>query len=129
MRQADRTDPTVSLARAVWRILRRRTRLADPRISYKELAVTLREAADEFDFVTARSRQLYAALCVVGAACRRLGLPCLAALVVRADSRRPGAAYFDGAAPRGEQVAAWRDEVEAVRASSYPSEPPGREAS
>ena len=77
------------LAEAVWRVLRRRTPLADPRITYKELALALREASADWDFVTARSPQLYAALCEVGAACRRLGLPCLAALVVRADTRRP----------------------------------------
>src|SRR5262249_13642706 len=99
--------------------------LADPRITYKELPRALREASDAFDFVPARSPQLYAALWEVGSACRRLGLPCLPALVVRADTRRPGAAYFDGAAPRGEQVAAWRAEVEAVRAAVYPDRPPG----
>jgi hypothetical protein len=120
MGRADRTDPDGALARAVWRVLRRRTGLTDPRITYKELALALRELSGAFEFVTARSPQLYAALCAVGAACRRLGLPCLAALVVRADSRRPGDAYFDGSAPRGEQVAAWRDEVEAVRAANYP---------
>jgi len=125
MRRAGQTDQTASLARAVWRVLRRRTQLADPRITYKELALALRDASDAFDWVTARSRPLYAALDVVGAGCRRLGLPCLAALVVRADSRRPGAAYFAGTASRGEQLAAWRAEVEAVRAARYPPAPPG----
>jgi hypothetical protein len=124
MEQGGRIGLTRRLAKAVWGILRRRTSLADPRITYKELALALREASDDFDFVTARSPQLYAALNEVGSACRRLALPCLAALVVRADTRRPGAAYFDGAAPHGEQVLAWREEVEAVRAADYPPRPP-----
>ncbi len=113
--------PMSALATAVWQVLRTRGALVDPRISYKELAIQLRELSDEFEHVTQRSPQLYAALCEVGDECRRLRLPCLAALVVRADTRRPGDAYFAGVeGHRGEQIAAWREEVEAVRAARYP---------
>jgi hypothetical protein len=112
------------LAKAIYEILRRRTSLPEPRITYAELAGQLRDFAEEFEQVHHRNRQLYAALWEVGDECHRLGLPCLPALVVRADTRRPGEAYFEGkcsgAVFRGEQVAAWREEVEAVRHTRYP---------
>lgn len=111
------------LAEAVYAILRVRTRLPDPRITYAELATQLRDVSEEFEYVTHRSRQLYAALGEVGDGCRRLRLPSLPALVVRADTRRPGEAYFAGtgsAVFKGERVAAWRREVDAVRGVIYP---------
>ena len=115
------------LAEAVYDILRRRTATAEPRITYAELARRLRDAADDFEHVTHRSQQLYAALCEVGDECRRLRLPLLPALVVRADTRRPGDAYYEGtcggAVYKGEKVAAWRRELEAVKHADYP--PPG----
>jgi hypothetical protein len=118
------------LAEAVYDVLRSRPGRADPRITYAELARSLREASDTFAHVTHRSRELYAALGEVADACRRLGLPCLAALVVRADSRRPGEAYFQGTSGeglhRGEKVAAWRQELEAVGRAVYPPRAEGR---
>ena len=112
------------LAEAVYAILRGRAPLADPRITYAELARRLRDASDDFDTITHRSQQLYAALCEVGDECRRLRLPLLPALVVRADTRRPGDAYYEGACGgavyKGEKVAAWRSELEAVRTADYP---------
>src|SRR5690242_8370969 len=111
------------LAEAVYEILRSRPGMPEPRISYAELGRRLRDVSDDFEYVTHRSRELYAALGEVAGECRRLGLPCLAALVVRADSGRPGAAYFQGMADAqhtGERVAAWRDEVEAVKQATYP---------
>ena len=57
----------------------------------------------------------------IGEQRRRLDLPLLPALVVRADSRKPGAAYFETDSPRGEQLEEWRREVEAVKAATYPS--------
>src|SRR5262245_19311653 len=108
------------LAAAVYDILRRRTTLADPRITYAELAARLRDWSEEFEYAHHRNRELYTALDEVGAACRRLKLPPLPALVVRADTGRPGAAYFDGAAFRDEQVTAWRRDLEAVQQARYP---------
>jgi hypothetical protein len=112
------------LAEAVYAILRRRAPLAEPRITYGELARQLRELSDEFEFIHHRSQQLYAVLGEVGDECRRLNLPSLPALVVRADSRRPGEAYFAGTCGamvyKGEKVSAWRREVEAVRRAKYP---------
>jgi hypothetical protein len=112
------------LAEAVYALLRLRTAQPDPRLTYSQLSEQLRETAEEFAYVNRRSRELYAALAEVGAECRRLRLPPLPALVVRADTRRPGAAYFEGGCSglvyRGDEIAAWREEVEAVKRTTYP---------
>jgi hypothetical protein len=112
------------LAHAVYEILRVRTSRPEPRITYAELAEQLREISEEFADIHHRNRQLYVALGEVGAECRRRGLPSLPALVVRADTKRPGAAYYEGADSRslyrGEKVAAWRRELEAVKRTTYP---------
>src|SRR5437763_722869 len=115
------------LAEAIYEILRRRTAQEDPRITYARLAETLREMSDGFEYVHHRNRELYAALGEVGQECRRRRLPPLPALVVRADTGRPGAAYFagkcSGVVYRGEQVSAWRRELEAVKQATYPRRP------
>jgi hypothetical protein len=112
------------LASAIYEILRRRANLSEPRITYKELAQQLREQSEEFEAIYQRSQALYVALGEVGRACRGLRLPSLPALVVRADTRRPGEAYFagkcSGAVFRGEKIAAWRKEVDAIKRSKYP---------
>src|SRR5689334_22553522 len=112
------------LADAIYDILRTRTGQPDPRLSYAELAARLRDHSDAFEAVNHRSRQLYSALGEVADECRRLQLPSLAALVVRADTRRPGDAYYESTSPtllyRGEQVNEWRQELDAVKRSAYP---------
>jgi hypothetical protein len=112
------------LSEAVYEILRSQASKPEPRITYKELAERLRDTSDEFVHVTHRSPQLYASLWDVGRECRRLRLPVLPALVVRADTRRPGDAYFEGPGSRllykGEKVAAWQRELEAVKGAKYP---------
>jgi hypothetical protein len=109
------------LARAIYRILRRRVRLAEPRVTYKDLAEQLRDQADDFEHIHHRGRELYAALGEIGRECRRLKLPPLPALVVRADTKRPGEAYYSGGFYKGERIAAWRKDLEAVRRASYPA--------
>jgi len=113
------------LAEAIYDILRRRTTKADPRITYAELAEALRDVAAQFEHMHHRNRELYVALGEVGNACGRLGLPPLPALVVRADSRRPGDAYYTGKCSRlvyrGDRIAAWRDDLEAVKQARYPA--------
>jgi hypothetical protein len=113
------------LAEAIYEILRRRTVLPDPRITYAELAGQLRDLSGEFEHTHHRNRELYAALTEVGRECRRLRLPPLPALVVRADTGRPGAAYYErkctGVVYRGEKIAAWRRDLEAVKGARYPS--------
>ncbi|HLW64905.1 MAG TPA: hypothetical protein VKS79_06250 [Gemmataceae bacterium] len=110
------------LAAAIYGLLRRRVRLPDPRITYGELARELRDRAEAFEHITHRSQELYAALCEVGAECRRLGLAPLPALVVRADTRRPGDAYYEGMPwkYRGQRIAAWQRDLDAVRHAKYP---------
>jgi hypothetical protein len=75
-----------------------------------------------FEYVHHRNQQLYAALEEVGIECRRLKLPPLPALVVRADTMRPGDAYYSGmpSAYRGERISAWRQDLEAVKGAVYP---------
>jgi hypothetical protein len=113
------------LGLAIYRILRQRIGQPDPRITYKELACVLRDGSEVFEHLTHRSHELYAALWEVGDACRHLALPPLPALVVRADTRRPGDAYFAGSplAHRGERTAAWQRDLDAVCQSTYPEGP------
>jgi hypothetical protein len=113
------------LAEAVYEILRLRTALTEPRITYAELARALRDTEETFETITHRSRELYAALDEIGRECRRLRLPPLPALVVRADTKRPGDAYYSppssATATRGERIAAWREDLEAVKGTVYPA--------
>src|SRR5438876_1007749 len=110
------------LAHAIYQSLRQRIGQADPRITYKELACLLRDGSPAFEHLTHRSRELYTALWEVGDVCRHLALPPLPALVVRADTRRPGDAYFAGSplAHRGERTAAWLRDLDAVCRATYP---------
>jgi hypothetical protein len=120
------------LAEAVYEILRLRVAQPDPRITYAELARQLRDVAEEFEYVHHRNRELYLSLTEVGQECRRRQLPPLPALVVRADSGRPGAAYFEGRCRgighRGEQVAEWKRDLEAVKGATYTSRSQRRRA-
>jgi hypothetical protein len=112
------------LADTVYDILRQRTRLAEGRITYAQLAEQLRDACDDFFHIHHRSRQLYAALGEVGRECRRLKLPPLPALVVRADTHRPGEAYYAGRCLgtryQGEKVKSWQRDLESVMQARYP---------
>jgi hypothetical protein len=112
------------LAKAAYEILRLRLMRAEPRITYAQLAEQLRDASEEFEHIFHRSQELYAALGEVGRECRRLRLPPLPALVVRADTKRPGAAYYagkcSGTVSKGDQVAAWQRDLEMVKCSTYP---------
>jgi hypothetical protein len=112
------------LAKATYEILRLRLAHPEPRITYAELARQLRDASEAFEHLFHRSQELYAALGEIGRECRRLGLPPLPALVVRADTKRPGAAYYSGKCSgtisKGDQVAAWRNDLESVKQCTYP---------
>jgi hypothetical protein len=111
------------LAEAAYDILLGRLKLDDPRISYAELARELRDASEDFEFIYHRSRELYAALTEIGQKCELLKLPPLPALVVRADTRRPGDAYFAGMAAgtyKDDCIAAWEKDFAAVKKAKYP---------
>jgi hypothetical protein len=113
------------LAKAIYELLRRRAPEPDPRITYAQLAAELRDLSEDFDHVYHRSRELFAALNEVGQECRCLKLPPLPALVVRADTGQPGAAYYRGKCSdlvsRGNPIAAWREDLEAVQGTTYPA--------
>jgi hypothetical protein len=124
------------LAEAIYEILRQRTARDDPRITYKELAEALRDSSEAFEYAHHRNPQLYAALGEIGRECRRVRLPPLPALVVRADTRRPGEAYYAGKCARivykADKVTAWRRDLEAVKQTTYPPgkpQLPGRSVS
>jgi hypothetical protein len=112
------------LAEAIYAILRQRIGRDDPRITYKELAASLRDLDEAFEYAHHRNPQLYAALGEIGRECRRLRLPPMPALVVRADTRRPGEAYYTGKCStliyKDERVSAWRRDLEAVKQAVYP---------
>jgi hypothetical protein len=113
------------LAEAVYEILRRRTALPNARLSYADLAAQLRKRSRRFSAINHRSRALYSALTEIGEECRRLGLPPLPSLVVRADTRRPGSAYFEGKCAgivtAADKIAVWWDNVQAVQGTTYPA--------
>jgi hypothetical protein len=112
------------MAEAIYEILRQRIGLDDPRITYKELAVALRDFDEEFEFAHHRNPQLYTALDEIGYECRRLKLPPMPALVVRSDTRRPGDAYYSGEGPgfayKDDRVSAWKRDLEAVKLATFP---------
>lgn len=97
------------LAQQIYRQLLRRVRSATPSITYAELAASLGRHA-----VHPRSPKLHAALGEVTNACRHLALPCLPAIVWRANSRRPSRGYYRVAHPRAHtekaRIAAWERE-------------------
>ncbi len=106
------------LAVAVQKVLIRRLRSRSPALTYGELV----EALAPKHPTHRRSPALHAALGEVSAACRARGVPCLPALVHRADSGRPGPAYYRTAHPRvrsdAARIAAWEAEMVAVLAAS-----------
>jgi hypothetical protein len=112
------------LAEAIYEILRRRIGRDDPRITYKELAAALRDFNEAFEYAHHRNPQLYTALGEIGRECRRVRLPPMPALVVRADTRRPGEAYYAGKCSgivyKDHRVSAWRRDLEAVKQATYP---------
>ena len=110
------------LADHIYKQLRRRLRAKRPSITYAELA----EALDYRFAIHPRSSRLHAALGEVGEACRRERLPCLPAIVWRADLRRPSVGYYKVAHPSARsdatRLAAWeREHARVIRdAARFP---------
>lgn len=111
------------LALAIYKQLRKRVRTKEPNLTYAELAQRL----DYRHATHPRSPKLHAALTEVTEACKRAGLPCLPAIVCRADNHRPSTGYYAVAHPRAEtpdaQVAAWeREHARVIRkANTFPT--------
>ena len=107
------------LASRIYRLLVSRVRRNTHSLTYGELAA----AVD----VHHRSPKLHAALGEVSNACRHHQLPCLPAMVWRADSRQPSDGYFKVAHPRAHtdeaRIAAWEREHARVlaEAARYPA--------
>jgi hypothetical protein len=82
--------------------------------TYGELAVDVSRKIPTHQ----RSPRLHAALGEVSRACRAAQLPCLPALVCRADSQRPSDGYYKLAHPRARtdraRIAAWQRERDRV---------------
>jgi hypothetical protein len=90
----------------VYKLLLRHVRKREPSITYAELAAQIP--------LHARSPKLHAALGEISHACRHEGLPCLPAIVWRANTRRPSTGYYKVAHPRAHtdasRIAAWERE-------------------
>ena len=89
-------------------------------------SLTYGELAAQVD-VHHRSQKLHAALGEVSNACRHNSLPCLPAIVWRADSKRPSDGYYKVAHPRAHtddaRISAWEREHAKVisSADAYPA--------
>ena len=94
------------LAHRIYKQLLAHVRRRKASITYGELAAAVA--------VHARSPKLHAALGELSNACRHRQLPCLPAIVWRADSKRPSDGYYKVAHPRAHtddaRVAAWERE-------------------
>jgi hypothetical protein len=106
------------LATKIYRHLRHRAATKRPSITYRELAAAVSE-------MHPRDPRLHAALGEVANACRHAQLPCLPAIVWRADTRRPSAGYYKVAHPRAHtddaKRTAWAREHARVVATSFPA--------
>jgi hypothetical protein len=111
------------LAHRVYKQLLGHVRRKRPSITYGELASALD--------VHPRSPKLHAALGEVTNACRHHQLPCLPAIVWRADRKQPSDGYYKVAHPRahtdGARIAAWeREHARVLRElARFPTRLPG----
>ncbi len=103
------------LASRIYKQLVTHVRRHKPSLTYGELAA----AVD----VHHRSQKLHVALGEVTNACRHNALPCLPAIVWRADSHRPSEGYYKVAHPRAQtdeaRIAAWEREHAKVVSSAH----------
>ncbi len=83
------------------------------RVRRNKASITYGELASAID-LHPRNPKLHAALGELSNACRHQQLPCLPAIVWRADSKRPSDGYYKVAHPRAHtdeaRVAAWERE-------------------
>jgi hypothetical protein len=111
--------PMSPLATKIYKQLRKRVIAGTASITYRELAAALDQHP--------RSTRFHAALGEVANACRHAQLPCLPAIVWRADTRRPSTGYYKVAHPRAHtdtsRVWAWqREHVRVIGAAAqFPS--------
>jgi hypothetical protein len=114
------------LAAAIYDVLRVLVPNRRAEITYAELVDQLGPMPPPNQDLHARDVRLDAALGELVTACRRRGLPAIAAIVVRDDTRAPGQGYYSiaHAAEAGDTdiaMIAWGHEVQQVRATTYPA--------
>ena len=115
------------LATEIYEVLRAYANSANGEITYQELVMALGPLPPPNQDLHWRDSRLDEALGELVTTCRGHQLPALSAIVVRANERSPGAAYFPIAHPQefaiGGEVAAmraWEAEVRRIRVASYP---------
>lgn len=98
------------LAKALYKILVKRLRAGVRSLTYGELV----EALPDPLATHRRSRTLHTTLGAISVKCRENGLPCLPAMVWRADTERPGPTYYVYAHPNHRtepaKTTAWKKE-------------------
>ncbi|HEX4450738.1 MAG TPA: hypothetical protein VH143_07700 [Kofleriaceae bacterium] len=106
------------LAIKIYRTLRHRLARKEPAITYRALAAEVSE-------MHPRDPRFHAALTEVADACRHAKLPCLPAIVWRADKKRPSDGYYKVAHPNARtddnKRTAWQREHARVLAASFPA--------
>ncbi len=115
------------LAAAIYDILQSLVPGPSAEITYTELVNRLGPMPAPNQDLQAHDRRLDIALGELVTACRARGLPAIAALVVRDDSRIPGSGYYPMAHPTvandtARAMIAWGNEVQQVRATTYPAQ-------
>src|SRR6476659_7377349 len=89
--------PLSVLASSIYAVLRQRTTLGEPRISYRDLVEELGPLAPPNQNLQPQDRRLSAALGELGHACHAAGLPAISAIVVQREQDglgMPGEGYF-----------------------------------
>ena len=91
----------------------------------KHASITYRALAAAVSEMHPRDPRFHAALGEVANACRHAQLPCLPAIVWRADTHRPSDGYYKVAHPRAHtddaKRSAWEREHARVIAASFPA--------
>jgi hypothetical protein len=124
--------PLSPLAREIYKVLRLRVPAIHPEMTYKQLAEPLPPLGKPFEDVGFHDPRLDQALADTVHACRAVGLPALSAIVVNAETKKPGKRYYAEAHPSVggdiEKEVAWAREMELAKITSYPTELPGLDA-
>jgi len=118
--------PLSPLADAIYDILQPRVPSLSPEITYEDLVARLPALPPPYSGVDVQDSRLSDALGEIVTACRAKGLPALAAVVVRKDTKMPGNGYYPVAHPtagddRVQQAIAWGNEMLMVRKTRFPA--------
>jgi len=116
--------PLSMLANAIYQVLRQRVPGRHADIPYRQLVEQLPPLARPYQDLHWRDPRLDEALGEIVTACRAAQLPALSAIVVNAETGRPGRQYYPLAHPgvrdEVEQEVLWAREREQVLVTGYP---------